>query len=180
MRVLLDACVLYPTVMREVLMGVAARGLFTPMWSSRILEEWARAVARNLPAQEGVARAEIALLRARWQKAAVTWLPEIAENLYLPDPDDVHVLAAAIAGEADVLLTMNLRDFPTRALAAHTILRRDPDGFLRDIWQDNPEQVALVCEAVRDQAQLLSGQPQPMRALLKKARLPKLAKAITA
>jgi hypothetical protein len=46
MRVLIDACVLYPTVMREVLIGVAAKGLFTPLWSARILEEWARAAAR--------------------------------------------------------------------------------------------------------------------------------------
>ena len=41
MRVLIDACVLYPTVMREVVLGVAAQGLFTPRWSPRILEEWA-------------------------------------------------------------------------------------------------------------------------------------------
>ena len=46
MRVLLDACTLYPTVMREILIGVARAGYYTPLWSDRILEEWARAAAR--------------------------------------------------------------------------------------------------------------------------------------
>ena len=60
MRVLLDANVLYPTVMREVLLGCARAGLFEPLWSARILEEWARAAARLGPEGEAVARAEVA------------------------------------------------------------------------------------------------------------------------
>lgn len=177
MRVLLDACVLYPTVLREVLTGVAAQGLFTPLWSARILEEWALAVARNLPDQAGIARAEIALLSANWPDAEVAASDET--GLFLPDPNDTHVLAAAIAGRADVLLTLNLRDFPSRALAAHGILRRDPDGFLFGLWQDHPDKVAHACERVRQQAEAASAQPQPIRALLKRASLPRLGKALS-
>ena len=174
-RVLIDACVLYPTVMREVVLGVAATGAFEPLWSARILEEWRRAAERLGPGQGVVAAGEIAALRARWSRAEVP-VPEGAEDaLHLPDPDDRHVLAAAVAGGADALMTLNLADFPTRTLAAHGIVRRDPDGMLAEMA--GPE-VAAVVEAVRSEAERLSGAPWERRPLLKKARLPRLAKAL--
>ncbi len=179
MRVLLDACVLYPTVMREILLGVARAGAYEPLWSARILGEWARAVARKLPDQAGIAKAEIALLESRWPDASVSPDPELEASLHLPDKADHHVLAAAITGNAAILVTLNIQDFPTRALAAHGILRRDPDGFLMDFWQDDPEKIARVCEEVRAKAERISGKPQPMRSLLKKARLPRLGKALS-
>ncbi|PKP83829.1 MAG: PIN domain-containing protein [Alphaproteobacteria bacterium HGW-Alphaproteobacteria-2] len=176
MRVLIDACVLYPTVLREVVMGVAEAGLFTPLWSARILEEWAHAAARL--GQGAVALAEIAALADAWPGALVT-LPEGAEaGLSLPDPGDVHVLAAAIAGRADVLLTLNARDFPSRVLARHDILRREPDGLLREMWGAHPEAVAGVARAVQARAEALSGTGWPMRRLMKKAGLPRLGKAL--
>ncbi len=178
MRVFLDACVLYPTVMREVILGAAGAGLFTPLWSARVLEEWARAVARTLPEAEPAARAEIALLRARWPGAEVAPSADVQAALALPDPDDTHVLAAAIAGRADTLLTLNRRDFPSRVLARHGIMLRDPDGFLFGLWQDHPGDMERVAEQVRAEAERLSGRPQPLRALLKKARLPRLGKAV--
>ncbi|AXX98180.1 RSP_2648 family PIN domain-containing protein [Profundibacter amoris] len=180
MRVLIDACVLYPTVMREVLMGVARRGLFTPLWSARILEEWARAAARIGDGQEDVARGEIALLRAGWLDAEISYPDELEASLHLPDPNDTHVLAAAIAGKADVLLTMNLKDFPTRSLTGHGVIRRDPDGLLREMLIENPDVVGDVAEKVRQTAERLSGQNWDMRKLMKKARLPRLGKALVA
>ena len=72
MKVFLDACVLYPTVLREILVGTAAAGHFTPRWSPRVLEEWARAAARLGREGETVARGEIAVLRAEWPGAEVT------------------------------------------------------------------------------------------------------------
>lgn len=180
MRILIDACVLYPTVMREVLIGVAAKGLFEPLWSARILEEWARAVARLGDGFEDVARGEIALLKAGWPKAEVSYSPDVEAGLYLPDPDDTHVLAAAIAGKADILLTMNLKDFPTRALSEQGVVRRDPDSLLREMFEEDPVTVAQVAEDVRRVAEQMSGTPQDMRKLMKKARLPRLGKALVA
>lgn len=178
MRILIDACVLYPTVMREVLIGVAAKGLFTPLWSARILEEWARAVARLGDGYEAMARGEIALLKARWPDAEVTYSDDLEASLHLPDPNDTHVLAAAISGKSDVLLTMNLKDFPTAVVSAHGVVRRDPDGLLREMFDENPDIVAAVAEDVRQTAERLSGQPQDIRKLMKKARLPRLGKAL--
>lgn len=178
MRVVLDACVLFPTVLREILLGVAAKGSFTPLWSARILEEWGHAVAKKLPDQAQSAQVEIALIRARWPDAEIAADPALESRLHLPDINDRHVLAAAIMGRADTLLTRNLGDFPTRTLAGHNILRRDPDGFLWSLWQDDPGAVLAVCQSVQAVAATLSGQPQPLRPLLKKARLPRLAKAL--
>ena len=112
MRVLIDACVLFPTVMREMVVGAAAAGGFQPLWSARILEEWARATRRLPEGAEAVARGEIALLRAAWPEAEVAVDAALVARLSLPDPDDRHVLAAAIAGGAEVLLTLNRADFP--------------------------------------------------------------------
>ncbi len=178
MRLLLDACVIYPTVMREMLIGVAKTGAFTPLWSARILEEWARAARKLGPEGEAIARGDIALMRAAFPKAEIAPQPGLEARLYLPDPDDIHVLAAAIAGHADAIVTLNRKDFPKNILAEEDLGRMDPDGILYGTWLGDPEGVAEVAENVRQTAERLSGQPQDMRKLLKKARLPRLAKAL--
>ena len=180
MKILLDACVIYPTVMREVLMGAAREGLFQPQWSARILEEWARAARKLGPEGETLARGEIVMLRAAWPKAEIQYAPALEDRLWLPDPADTHVLAAAIAGSSDLILTMNAKDFPRHILHEEGLERLDPDGFLRQLWHDSPEAMARVVEQVRQEAERLSGQEWSTRALMKKARLPRLGKALTA
>ncbi len=179
MKVLLDTNVLYPTVMREVLLGVAGQGLFTPLWSARILEEWALAARKLGPSGEVQARGEIATVRARWPQAEVTWPPSLESRLWLPDDADIHVLAAAIAASADLIVTVNAKDFPRQILAEEGLSRSDPDSFLLGFWQAQPELVTPVCDAVLQEARRLSGEDWQMRPLLKKARLPRLAKALS-
>ncbi len=176
MRVLLDACILFPTVLREILTGTAAAGGFVPLWSGKILAEWQHTAARFGAEAESVARAEMALLNARWPEAQVDFDPAMIEGLSLPDRHDRHVLAAAIAGRADVLLTRNLRDFPPRVLARHNILRRDPDGFLLEFAQGEGANVAAVVAEVQARTERISGRTQPLRPLLKRAGLPRLGK----
>lgn len=178
MKALLDACVLYPTVLREILIGVAQAGLYTPLWSDRILEEWARATVKLGPGAELVARGEIAALRAGFPKAAVVPHEGLEARLWLPDPADIHVLAAAIAGNADLILTFNAADFPRHTLGEEGLRREDPDAFLLALWQEHPDAVARVVEAVRAEAERLSAEVQPLRPLLKRARLPRLGKAL--
>ncbi|MBT56288.1 MAG: PIN domain-containing protein [Mameliella sp.] len=179
MKVLLDTCVLYPTVMREILLGAAGAGLFTPLWSGRILEEWARAARKLGPQGEAQARGEVALVRAAWPRAEVVWKPSLEARLWLPDPNDAHVLAAAIAGNADVIITLNAKDFPRNVLAEEGLSRADPDAFLLGFWQAEPDLMAHVGEVVRQQAEILSGKPWTIRDLMKKARLPRLGKALS-
>ncbi|MCV6585718.1 MAG: PIN domain-containing protein [Marinibacterium sp.] len=178
MKVLLDTCVLYPTVMREMLLGVAARGGFEPLWSARILEEWARAAIKLGPEGEAFARSEIALLRATWPRAERPAAPGIEDRLWLPDPADRHVLAVAIDASADAVMTLNAKDFPRGTLAEEGLIRVDPDGYLMTLWQGDADLVAPVAQSVLARAREMSGDGWTMRALLKKARLPRLAKAL--
>ncbi|SIS80673.1 RSP_2648 family PIN domain-containing protein [Phaeovulum vinaykumarii] len=178
MKAVLDACVLYPTVLREILVGVARAGLYRPLWSARILEEWARAAARLGPEGEAIARGEIALLRADFPQAEVAPRPGLEARLHLPDPNDIHVLACAIAGSAEAIITFNAADFPRGTLAAEGLERRDPDGFLWEMWSNHPAAVAAVVGQVHARAEDMAGTDLPLRMLMKRARLPRLGKAL--
>ena len=169
---------LFPTVMRELLLGAAGQGLFRPVWTARIQEEWARAVRKLGPGAEAIARAEIAALRAAFPGAEVPEAPHIAARLHLPDDNDLHVLAAAIACGADGIVTLNATDFPRGVLAGEGLVRRDPDGLLWEFASHRPGIMAGVAEATRARAEAASGQPQPLGPLLKRARLNRLAKAL--
>lgn len=178
MKILVDACVLYPTVMREIALKTAQSGLFEPYWSDRILEEWARATVKLGPLQETYARGEIATLRAGWPDACVPENAELEQSLYLPDLNDRHVLSAAISCGADVVMTMNLKDFPRQRLAEFNLVAVHPDAILRGFFDQSPAPVIAAVRAVHAEAQRLSGQEIPIRALMKKARLPRLGKAV--
>jgi len=177
-KVVLDACVIYPSVLRAILLGVAAAGLYTPVWSERLLEEWARATVKLGPGAEAQARADGFAMRAAFPQAMIRPQPGIEARLHLPDENDIHVLAVAVASSADAILTFNAVDFPRAVLAAERVERREPDGFLWELWSHHPETVDQVLEHVRAQAQGLSGAPVAMKSLLKRARLNRLAKAV--
>ncbi|MEO0751520.1 MAG: PIN domain-containing protein [Pseudomonadota bacterium] len=180
MKVLLDTCVIYPTVMREMLLAVAGQGLFQPLWSARIIEEWQRAASKLGPDGVVQAGAEAVLLARDWPQAEVTWPVALEARLWLPDPADVHVLAAAIAGSADVIVTVNAKDFPRGILAEEGVSRADPDAFLMGLHAAHPDHVRRAAEQVLARANALSGEVWEMRALFKKARLPRLGKALVA
>ncbi|SEK30645.1 PIN domain-containing protein [Roseovarius nanhaiticus] len=179
MKALLDTCVIYPTVMRQMLLGAARAGAFTPLWSARIIEEWQRASIKLGPDGMAQAASEAALLKMDWPGAEVRWPQSLEDRLWLPDPADTHVLAAAIAGSADMIITLNAKDFPRQILAEEGLSRSDPDAVLHGIWQAQPEMMADVASAVLTEARRLGGQDWTLRPLLKKARLPRLAKALT-
>ena len=90
------------------------------------------------------------------------------------------MLAVAIAGSADAILTFNAADFPRHLLAAEGVERRDPDGFLWEMWSHHPDAVGAVIARVHAEAERRAGQPLSLKALLKRAKLPRLAKALQA
>ena len=178
MKAVLDACVIFPTVLREILIGVAARGLYEPLWSDRILREWVLALRKFGPEAQAEAEAQSVRLRAAFPRALLGEQPAIEARLLLPDRNDHHVLAVAIAGHADCIVTFNARDFPRHVLAEEGITRRDPDSLLWELWSHHPDQVAAVVHEVHATAQRLAGEVLALKALLKRAQLPKLAKAM--
>lgn len=178
MKLLLDACVLYPTVMREVLLSAAQEGMFEPLWSDRILEEWARAARKIGPDGEVQARAEIALLHAAWPRASVRVPQGALARLWLPDDNDVHVLAAAVTSSADAIITLNAKDFPRNILAEEGLRRLAPDELMMGFWLQEPGPITRAVERVHGTACKMMGAELPLRTLLKKARLPRLGKAL--
>lgn len=177
-RVLLDACVLFPSLVRGVLVEIAGRGLFVPHWSPRILDEWRIAVVRqNGIAVEPDVVAAQALMAERFPDAEVPVPSEVEAALDLPDAADHHVLAAAIGANVDVLMTFNLRDFPQRAASVHGIEIVHPDGFLWQLLSEAPVEVSQAVSAAFDAAGIAQ---QDQRKVLKRARLSRFGKALEA
>ena len=109
----------------------------------------------------------------------MSYRPTTEARLYLPDEAEIHVLAAAVDGSADAIITLNRKDFPRQTLAEEGLERHDPDSFLHGIWMQDPDLVQSVAGSVLSEANRLSGDQWHMRGLLKKARLPRLAKALS-
>ncbi|MFV0408495.1 MAG: RSP_2648 family PIN domain-containing protein [Paracoccus sp. (in: a-proteobacteria)] len=179
MLAVLDANVLFPTVLREILSDVVAAGLVRPVWSERILEEWTRAAQKLGPMDADIAKGEAAILQARFPDAMTPGDEACAIGFDLPDPADRHVLAAGIETGADVIVTMNLRDFPRPAMTAAGLRALHPDAFLTDLWAHDPDPVAAAAHAAHAKANAL-GAAIGLRALMKRARLPRLGRALAA
>ena len=153
-----DASVLYPSELRNLLMHLALTGLFRARWSNAVHEEWICALLRKRP---DLSRAKLertrALMDAHATDALITGYEDLIEGLLLPDPDDRHVLAAAILGRADVIVTSNLRHFPAETLAPLGIDAQHPDEFVLHLLDLSP---GLVAAAARDHRESLKNPPK--------------------
>jgi hypothetical protein len=145
-RAFLDASVLYPVSLRNLLMRLTLAGLYQARWSPHVHDEWIRSVLRDHP---GIPPARLN--------------DQLIDSLHLPDPNDRHVLAAAIIGRADVIVTRNLRDFPDEALFRYNMEAQHPDEFIRHMIDLAP---VSVVDAVRSQQASLTNPPFSMPDLL--------------
>lgn len=126
----IDASALYSALIRDALMWLAVGQIFQPKWSDRIHEEWMRAVGRNRPdLTEAQLERTRGLMNLNGGACMVTNYESLIETVTLPDPDDRHVLAAAIHGNASIIVTHNLRHFPNEILRNYNILAQHPDDF---------------------------------------------------
>ena len=138
---LLDASTLYPAALRNLLMRLAGAYLFQAKWTAKIQEEWTAALSRDHPEfVKQIARTRV-LMESHISNAEVTGYELLIDKLTLPDPDDRHVLAAAIHGGASVIVTANLRHFPAETLAPHGLIAQHPDGFVFDLLTCDPDAV---------------------------------------
>ena len=153
-----DACVLYPFHLRNVLIQCAFDGLVEARWTDEIHDEWIRNLAANTPAlpiERLIATRD--RIKAVLPDADVTDYRHLIPELRLPDPDDRHVLAAAIAGKASLIVTWNLKDFPTRDLASHGVASQSPDDFLTGLHATFPD--ALISSIKRARHNLRKTMP---------------------
>ena len=147
---LLDACVLVPVALADTLLRVAECNLYRPLWSQRIIDEALSALHRvhpEIPAPQFVDRFD--QMNAAFEDALVAGWERLENQLVLPDPNDRHVLAAAIRGSAAVIVTNNTRDFPKELLPEFDIEVTEADQFLLDQLDLAPQVVATV---IREQA----------------------------
>jgi hypothetical protein len=159
-----DASVLYPSELRNLLMHLALTGLFRARWSDAVHEEWICALLRKRTdlSREKLERTR-ALMDAHATDALVTGYEDLIEGLRLPDPDDRHVLAAAIRGHADVIVTANLRDFPAEILVSFGIEAQHPDDFILHLLDLSP---GMVATAARDHRESLKNPPKTVEQYL--------------
>jgi predicted nucleic acid-binding protein len=122
LTVLYDACVLYPAPLRSFLMYLALTDVFHARWTEAIHQEWMRSVLKDHPdmTREQVGRIRD-LMNAHVRDCLISGYESLTPTLKLPDSDDRHVLAAAIHGRANVIVTFNLRHFPTKTLVKYGV-----------------------------------------------------------
>jgi predicted nucleic acid-binding protein len=173
---LFDASVLYAMPVTDLVMQLALDGLFEARWSARIHDEWMRSVARERPdlPPHVIERRRVNMDRAL-PRALVTDDPDPIANLSLPDDGDRHVLAAAIAGRADVLVTFNLRHFPAEAIAAYGLEVQHPDVFLDQQRRRDGQQFLESVKTVRERLSKPKYDPDGYIANLRRCNLPIIA-----
>lgn len=150
-----DACVLYPAPLRDFLMWLGLSGRFRARWSAQIHDEWKRNLLKNRP---DLTSEQLDWTSSQMDKAIPDGLvcghEDLIDGLTLPDPDDRHVLAAAIRCGASVIVTFNEKDFPGTALAAFGIEAQHPDEFIDNLF--DLDQAAVVAAAQRQRAHLFN------------------------
>ncbi len=146
----LDANVLYSAVLRDLLMQLAAAGLFQARWSRQIEDEWTRNLLTNRP---DIAASQVAATRALMARAVPDALihghEAIIPRIRLPDPHDRHVVAAAVRARAGVIVTRNLRDFPPFVLEPLGLVAQGPDMFLVALAAAEPLKVIAGARSCR-------------------------------
>lgn len=174
---LLDACVLYPLAMTDALLSLATAGFFAAKWTTRIEDEWIRALERQRPNLTGkldVRRDSMRDAIPDWEVPQAAWEP-LVQGIELPDPDDAHVLAAAIAGYADCIVTSNLKDFPDAILMDYGIEAIDPDRFIINQWDLDPVQAIAAFKRMRARRKKPHATPEDFADALEVGGLPATA-----
>jgi hypothetical protein len=127
----LDACVLYPAPVRDILLSLAHQGLYHARWTATITDEWVRNLVQN---RTDLNADQLRRTSERMAQAIpdslITGYERFANIIELPDPDDRHVVAAALVGHADAIVTFNLKDFPAVTLDPLGLEAQHPDDFV--------------------------------------------------
>lgn len=163
-RAFLDANVLFSAHLRDVLLWLAFRRVYEARFSAIVHEEWIRAVLKHRPQtrRETFERTRD-LMNRNIPNALVTGFEPLIETLFLPDPNDRHVLAAAIHSGCDAIVTLNHADFPASARASSRIALQSPDEFLSELLRADPQN---VLESLREQRLNLRKPPLEIAAFM--------------
>ncbi len=175
----LDASVLYPALLRNILIRLAIDGLYRAFWSERVQDEWTQALARDRPdlRPASIERTR-RLMETAVEDAMVGGYEPLIETMTLPDGDDRHVLAAAIHCGARTIVTANLRDFPAATLALYEIEARHPDAFVLGLLTAFPNETLGTMRRLRQGLNNPPLTPAALLAAMSRQSLPASADAL--
>lgn len=158
-------------------MYLAATDLFRAKWTNRIHEEWMTSLLKKRPdlKQEDLERT-CELMNRHALDCLVEDFEDLIPTISLPDPDDRHVLAAAIRGGADRIVTFNLQDFPAAALQKHGIEAQPPDSFITGLIDLDFE---LVCTAAKRHRNSLRKPPKTVAEYLETLQCQRLPQTVS-
>jgi predicted nucleic acid-binding protein len=178
---LLDACVLYPARLRDLLLSLAAAELFRPIWSDMIHEEWIVNVLANRPdlTRRQLEQTRDAMNRA-FPDASVRGFEPLLPTLVLPDRNDCHVLAAAIHAHAELIITVNLKDFPPATLLPQGIEAIHPDYFVDYLIDVDEDEAFAAVSKMRSRLRAPSMTPEEFVESIETAGLFKTASRLRA
>jgi len=173
--VILDANVLYPNVLRDLLLSLASAGLYHARWTDRINEEWTRNLVADRPDIGPRIPELLKLVNQSVPDCLVENYDILIDQLELPDPDDRHVLAAAIAGHADAIVTANLKDFPENVLASYNLEIHHPDDFLMNQLDLRPLDTLEVIRRMRERMRKPARTARELIDIIERNQLPQTA-----
>ena len=148
--VIYDACVLYPAPLRDLLLELAISELFSAKWTETIHDEWVRNLLKSRPELEERLIHTRKLMNKAVPDSLVENFESLIDGLELPDANDRHVLAAAIKCNARIIVTSNLKDFPTESLNPYGIEAMHPDEFIEHQFGLSPGAVIAAAKRIRE------------------------------
>lgn len=164
MIAVLDANVLYPAPVRDLLLNLADMNIYAPKWSYIIHEEWVRNLLLKRPdLKKSKLTKTVKTMNIAFPDAEVHNFEKRIEDLQLPDQDDRHVLAAAIESNADYIITFNTKDFPKKYLMQFNISVITPDEFIKTVYKLNPSD---TIQAFKNQLDSLRNPPKTKEELI--------------
>ena len=173
---ILDANVLFSASLRDLLMNLTVTKAVSTHWTDDIHDEWTESLLKKRP---GLKRESLQRTRQAMNSAVssglVSGYHDRIKDLNLPDPNDRHVLAAAIQIGASCIVTNNLKDFPQAVLSRYAIEALSPDEFVFRLTQERPNE---VLQAAKDQRAGLHHPPKTVDQFLETFRRQGLAKTV--
>lgn len=178
-RVFIDTNVLFPYSVMDLMLALTEDGVHEFVWSDRLLDEWQRVIVSRQRRTAASAERITASIREFFAEGRVP--PEsyaqLIDDMPSRDADDRHHIAAAVAGNADLVVTWNLRDFPAGPLAALGLGVLDPDSYLCDLFDELPDEVFAAATRVADDRRITA---EALVAILTRANVPRFASAFAA
>lgn len=171
--VFVDANALVPVRQRDLILSFAAAGFFRVRWSARVLDEFERALLRVYPGflPEGARRQRAEMEKAFPESLVTSYDQFLSVFAHGPNPDDAHVMAASKQCDAAVIVTTNLKHFPSALIGPAGIEAVGPDDFIADAIDVDQERAVAVIRRLRARLNNPALDPAALIAQLRRLKL---------